>query len=248
MKRGYGLACAAVAVAALGWGMSAMGEARMEARLLRADPDTLAGQPDLVRFAVDRGAALFAQHCASCHGAEGHGDASLGVPNLTDRDWLYGIGRISDIAQTIRYGIRSGDARGRDLADMPAFSQPVPYAREQLLPLTPNDIDDVIQYLFQREGRRADSQAAARGGRIFRGRGACWDCHGDDGFGDNAVGAPKLSDRIWLYGDGSHHDIFRSIADGHRGVCPAQAGKMSPAEILETAIFVWSRSGRDEAA
>jgi cytochrome c oxidase cbb3-type subunit 3 len=125
---------------------------------------------------------------------------------------------------------------------MPAYARPVPYDREKLLALSPADIHDVVAFLFQSEGHAADTAAAARGRQIFDGRGGCWDCHGGDGRGDSEVGAPNLMDNIWLYGDGSRDDVFRSIADGHKGVCPAWAGKLSPAAVLEVSLYVWSLS------
>ena len=213
-------------------------ERRTEAEMLRADPDNMPAA--LLDRAASRGRPVFQAHCAQCHGSNGKGDQALGVPDLTDRDWLYGSGRISEIAQTIRYGIRSGDPRGHALADMPAFARPKPYAKEELLPLSPDDIQDVVAYLRQLEGLVVPADAAERGNRIYHTRGACWDCHGQDAKGDNSVGSPNLTDRAWLYGDGDPAGIFRSIADGHAGRCPSQANHLSAAEILEAAAYVWS--------
>jgi cytochrome c oxidase cbb3-type subunit 3 len=207
--------------------------------LLLADPDALS--PAIASSARAAGATIFADDCAACHGANGKGAAPLGVPDLTDHDWLYGAGRVSEIAQTVRYGIRSGDPRARNLADMPAYAHAVPYAREKLPPLAPNDVQDLVAFLLRQEHRPTNADAAGRGEKIFKTRGGCWDCHGEDGHGDNAVGAPNLTDRIWLYGDGSPAGIFRSIADGHQGVCPAWVNRLSAAEILDVAVYVQSR-------
>jgi cytochrome c oxidase cbb3-type subunit 3 len=233
---------AAVLVAA-GAGSAALAlHARsLDAALLRSDPDNLPAA--MAARARDAGASLFAAHCTQCHGADGKGDARLGVPDLFDRDWLYGSGQVSEIAQTVRYGIRSGDPRARNLADMPAYAHAVPYAREKLPPLKPNDVQDVTAFLMRQEKRPADAQAAERGAVIFKTRGGCWDCHGEDARGDSAVGAPNLIDRIWLYGDGSPDDIFRSIADGHQGVCPGWINRLSAAEILDVAVYVQSQEG-----
>jgi len=232
--------------ALLGLAVAAMAALALQARahradLLRADPDNL--PPVIAARARDAGAGVFSAHCAACHGADGRGNRLLGIPDLTDRDWLYGTGQVSEIAQTVRYGIRSGDPRGRDLADMPAYAHPVPYAREKLPPLAPDDVRDVVAFLLRQGRRSADDAAAQRGARIFKTRGGCWDCHGEEARGDNAVGAPNLTDGVWLYGDGSPGDIFRSIADGHKGVCPAWMGKLSAAEIVEVAVYVRSREG-----
>ena len=224
--------------------------ASVESRLLRADADALPGDVALMNFARPRGESVFRDNCEQCHGPTGKGDPALGVPNLTDKDWLYGSGRVSEIRQTVAYGIRSHDGRGRDLAEMPAFSRPVPYDKEKLLPLTPSDVNDVISFLLagkasgrmQGESPADNAAAATRGGVIFRARGACWDCHGSDGLGDNAVGAPNLMDNVWLYGHGSRADIFRAIAGGYQGVCPAWSGRLSPGRILEASLYVYSLS------
>jgi cytochrome c oxidase cbb3-type subunit 3 len=209
--------------------------------LLRADPDNLTAA--MTAQARTAGSALFAANCTACHGAGGKGDARLGVPNLADRDWLYGNGKISEIAQTVRYGIRSGDPRAHNLADMPAYAHAVPYAREKLPSLAPNEVQDLVAFLVRTGGRAADMPAAERGEKLFKTRGGCWDCHGEDARGDNAVGAPDLTDSVWLFGEGGPGDLFRSIADGHQGVCPAFVGRLSAAEILEVAVYVRSLEG-----
>jgi len=234
-------ALAGVALMGVTAAIAAVREGRAQDQMLRADPDNM--PTGLLNAAASKGSAVFRAHCAACHGDDGKGDHALGVPDLTDRDWLYGSGRISEIAQTIRYGIRSGDPRGHALADMPAFAQPKPYAKEDLLPLSADDIQDMTAYLLRLEGRPAQADAAERGNRVFHTRGACWDCHGQDGKGDDSVGSPNLADRTWLYGGGTPTEIFRSIADGHAGRCPAQTGHLSAAEILEAAAYVWSKGG-----
>jgi len=219
----------------------------MDARLLRAEPDGLPERADLMPYAVAHGRSIFQSECASCHGREAKGNNAVGAPNLTDKDWLYGFGRVSDILQTVRYGIRAQDPRGRNLADMPAFSHPEPYDREKLLPLSPNDVGDVTQFLLAQEKRPADAAAADRGQRIFDGRGGCWDCHGQDGGGDSEVGAPNLIDNIWLFGDGGRADIADSIENGRSGVCPAWVDRLPAASILEVALYVHALSHPQEA-
>jgi cytochrome c oxidase cbb3-type subunit 3 len=242
LPRIWQVAIAILVLAGVTAAIASVREKRTEAELLHADPDSMPAA--VLNLAANRGSAVFQAHCAECHGNNGKGDHALGVPDLTDHDWLYGSGRISEIAQTVRYGIRSGDPRGHALADMPAFAQPKPYAKEELLPLSPDDIQDMTAYLLRLEGRPAPADAAERGNRVFHTRGACWDCHGQDGKGDGSIGSPNLTDRTWLYGGGSPAEIFRSIADGHAGRCPAQAGHLSAAEILEAAAYVWSQGGR----
>jgi cytochrome c oxidase cbb3-type subunit 3 len=232
----------AAAILLIVFGAAAARDARIEAGLLRADPDTLPADTAALRFAVPRGARIFSGNCAACHGASAGGDHGRGVPDLSDKDWLYGKGLVSQIQQIVRYGIRAQDPRGWNLATMPAFAREVPYEREKLLPLSHNDVGDIIQLLFLKQGRPADRVAADRGQKIFDGRGACWDCHGDDGHGDDAIGSPNLIDRIWLFGDGSAADIAASIENGRAGVCPAWAGRISEASILEVSLYVYSLS------
>jgi cytochrome c oxidase cbb3-type subunit 3 len=196
-----------------------------------------------MEFALGRGAALFAAHCAACHGTAGQGDADRGIPTLSDEDWLYGTGSVSDIEQIIKYGIRSYHPKAWNVAIMPAYATEHPSARDSKIPsLTPGDIRDLVEFLMHEQGRAADGAAAARGANLFRGAGGCYDCHAMDGKGDAAIGAPNLADRITLYGDGGREALFMSIAYGRRGICPAWARHIGPAGIRELALFVYSLS------
>jgi cytochrome c oxidase cbb3-type subunit 3 len=233
---------AVLILAVLGGGVWAVATARVEARLLRSDPDVASANPELMRFALGRGHGVYEHNCAGCHGTKGLGDMHKGVPNLTDDDWLYGEGHASDIETVILHGIRAPDPKTWRLADMPAYAQKVPYAREPLIaPLTPGDIKDVMAFLASIQGRPAPSDAAARGASIYSNRGGCYDCHGTDAHGDPAIGAPNLTDTIWLYG-GAPQTVFDSIAYGRAGYCPAWDRRLSPAQIREAALYVYSLS------
>lgn len=214
----------------------------VEGRLLRADPNAIPGNSVLMEFARGRGAALFESHCAACHGTLGQADTGRGIPALGDDDWLYGTGSVSDIEQVIKYGIRSYHPKGWNLAIMPAYARAQPSARDSKMPsLSPGNIGDVVEYLFQRQGRAADGAAATRGGALFV-RAGCYDCHAVDAKGDSAIGAPNLTDGITLYGDGSRESLSLSIAYGRHGMCPAWVGRISAAGIREVAVFVYSLS------
>jgi cytochrome c oxidase cbb3-type subunit 3 len=220
----------------------------VERTLLRADPDALLADSALLRFAADRGRPLFLVHCATCHGISGAGDPLKGVPNLTDRDWLYGTGRVADIEQIIEYGIRSRNSRAWSLAIMPAYARPQPNpADKSIRPLSPGEISDLIEFLFGQQGRAADPAAASRGAALYSGDAGCYDCHSVDVKGDSAIGAPNLADTITLYGDGSRNALYQSIAYGRQGVCPAWIKKLSAAGIRETAVYVYSISHPGEA-
>jgi cytochrome c oxidase cbb3-type subunit 3 len=230
----------AVAVVGLAWLVL---NARQEARLVHVDPDSLPSQPALMHYAVDRGRGLFRKNCSSCHGPDGQGRHDLGAANLTDKDYLYGEGSVSDIETVVLYGIRAPNGRTWKLADMPAFGTPKPYAREAAIkPLSPDDIRDMIQFLHSVQGKPADATAATRGAGVFAGRGGCYDCHAGDGRGDPAIGGPNLADDIWLYGDGSDKWIYDSIANGRAGMCPAWADRLSTVKIREVSLYVYSLS------
>ena len=215
----------------------------VEARLLRADPQIAAVDPVLRNFAVTRGRPLFDAHCARCHGATSRGDPSKGVPDLADSDWLYGAGNVSDIEQVINYGIRSYNPRARNLAIMPAFARLHPDPRNsKILPLSARDIHDLVEFLMLLQRRPADNAAAQRGASLYPGKAGCYDCHAADAKGDSAVGAPNLTDRVTLYGDGSRESLFSSIAYGRQGECPGWLEKLGPARVRELAVFVYSLS------
>lgn len=214
-----------------------------ESSLLRADPDSIPGHPAMMAFALSRGEPLFQMHCAACHGSEGQGDTQRGVPVLNDGDWLYGAGAVSDIEQVANYGIRSYHPRAWNLAIMPAYATPRPSPRDSRIPaLSPHNIRDLVEFLFRAQGRTADAAAAVRGATLFAGAGGCYDCHAVDAKGDSAIGAPDLTDRVTLYGDGSRESLSRSIGYGRHGVCPGWVERIDAAGIREMAVFVYSLS------
>ena len=219
-------------------GVAQWRQAARTGRLLRDWADTVPAQPDLVRLATARAMPVFAAQCATCHGANMKGDRVRGVPDLTDADWLFGTGEVSEIEQTILYGIRSGHHRTHSLADMPAFGEAKPYWRYDLPTLTDAEIADVTQYILLAGHRLADAAAAARGMAIYNGRAQCYDCHTSDARGDTYVGAANLTDSVWLYGDGSAAAIARSIEGGHAGICPAWVGRLSPTDIRALAVLI----------
>lgn len=206
---------------------------------MRADPDTILDQPRLAAAAIDIGRKGFAAHCGSCHG-RGAGDPARGIPDLTDGEHLYGNGRVDEIEQIVLHGIRSGDPRGWHLASMPAYARAVPYSTEPIPPLTPGGIADVTQYLLHLRARATDPAAAARGERLYRGSGGCWDCHGGDAGGDEAVGAPSLVDDVWLYGDGSARSIADTLAHGRAGISPAFSRVLRAGDARAIAVYVAS--------
>jgi cytochrome c oxidase cbb3-type subunit 3 len=184
--------------------------------------------PDLLRFAMVGGAASFATNCAPCHGRGAQGFA--GYPNLNDDDWLWG-GSLADIEKTLLYGIRSGHKESR-LSDMPK------YGLDGLL--KPAEIDDAAEFVLSLTKRAMDTAAVERGAKIFADQ--CISCHGAEGKGNPELGAPNLTDEIWLFG-GQKADIVQSIATGRGGSMPAWQGRLDPVTLKSLAVYVHSLGG-----
>jgi cytochrome c oxidase cbb3-type subunit III len=216
------------------------------AHFLMAPADSIPADPELLRYALGRGASAYAEHCAPCHGDRMQGDPARAVPNLADNDWLYGTGRVSEIEHVILYGIRSGNSRGWDLAHMPAFATAHPYNLYAVTSLSPSEIDDVTTYVLSFRQQQTDTAAVQRGSRIFHdtSKGNCTDCHGSDAKGDSAIGAPDLTDGTWLRGDGSRQTIADSIAYGLAGRCPAFTTELSPVTVRAIAVYVHAVSAK----
>jgi cytochrome c oxidase cbb3-type subunit 3 len=220
----------------IGWRVSV---AHVRDAVMRSDPDSLLSDTGLRGRVIADGKPLFARSCAGCHGADGAGSRDTGVPDLRDAETLHGTGLISEIEQIVLHGIRSGDSRGRNLADMPAYARAVPYPRDKIEPLKPGEIEDLATFLSAAQGRAEDGVAVARGKALYKEK-ACWDCHTNDAGGDPAIGAPNLVDRIWLYGDGSKAAIRRSIAGGRAGFSPAFNKHLTPYEARAVSAYAAS--------
>lgn len=232
-----------IALAALG--LAACSGQPSDSQLLAVKANDLPKNDKLFSYAVMQGEGIYTQNCASCHGADLKGDHARGVANLADDDWLYGGGLMNDLERTISFGIRSGDPKAWNLADMPAYASANPHsvdADEKLPHLQSQEIFDLVQFLLRRGGRLHDAAASDRGSKLFHGKAICFDCHTDSAQGDPSTGVPNLADAIWLYGSGSESDIAESIGGGRKGVCPAWLTKLGPAKVREVAAYVKSRS------
>jgi cytochrome c oxidase cbb3-type subunit 3 len=220
---------------------------RERTEFLQADADRILDDQRLAPKALARGRSVFMANCAGCHGANGRGSTATGTPDLTDQDFLYGTGRVGEIESIVLHGIRSGDDKGWDLAWMPAYGKPVPYAREKLPSLSPGEIEQLTSYLRALNGAVGeDPTAVSAGSLLFQQHGGCWDCHGRDAQGDTAIGAPNLSNGRWLRGDGSRRDISRIIREGLHGVSPAFRGRLDPVNARAVAVYVASLHARKE--
>ena len=165
------------------------------------------------------GQKLFLNTCAQCHASDGGG--SRGFPNLTDKDWLWG-GTPEAIKASITEG-RTGM--------MPPLG---PVLGEQ-------GVKDAAHYVLSLSGQASDSIRRARGEPIFKS--TCAACHGADGKGNQALGAPNLTDRIWLHGSGEYA-IAEQITKGRTNQMPAHKDLLTPAKIHLLTAYVYSLSGR----
>lgn len=213
-------------------------EAKRKAPVLAAIAATpiekLPDNPDLMHQAVAGGKAAFKVNCVQCHGSEAQG--SVGYPNLSDDDWLWG-GNLREIEATITHGVRQpGDDQTRTSA-MPSFGKDGILTGPQIAQLT--------SYVRSLSGLEKPGAAAALGAPLFAAN--CAVCHGADGKGGRSVGAPNLADAIWLYG-GKRADITASLTKAHAGVMPAWNQRLDPVTIRMLAAYVHSLGGGEDFA
>ncbi len=169
------------------------------------------------------GERLFLNNCAQCHGSDARG--SKGFPNLTDGDWLHG-GTPEKIVETI--------TKGR-IGEMPPMAAAVG---------TPDDVKNLAQYVLSLSGNSTDSLRVGLGKSKFA---VCAACHGVGGVGQQAMGAPRLNDNIWLHGFGEDA-IVAMINNGKHNVMPPQEGRLSEAQINVLAAYVWRFSNKPAVA
>jgi cytochrome c oxidase cbb3-type subunit 3 len=164
--------------------------------------------------AMGIGERLFVNNCAACHGSDARG--SKGFPNLTDADWLWG-GTFADIQKTI--------AEGRTGA-MPPMGDAIGGGE---------NVRNVAHYVLSLSGSPHDSVAAQLGRGKFA---ACAACHGMDGKGNPALGAPNLTDKVWLHGWGEEA-IAAIVNGGKTNQMPAHANRLTPEQVRVLAAYVW---------
>mgnify|MGYP000955528401 CR=1 FL=1 len=167
--------------------------------------------------AMETGKRLYLTYCMQCHGADARG--AKGFPNLTDSDWLYG-GDAEQLVQTI--------AAGR-MGVMPPHAQ-----------LGADTIKDLANYVRSLSGLPNDGVRAAKGKEAFTSAG-CLGCHGADGKGMQAIGAPNLTDNVWLYGS-SESTIVETITNGRQNKMPAWKEFLGDGKVQVLAAYVYSLS------
>jgi cytochrome c oxidase cbb3-type subunit 3 len=203
--------------------------AKYRDKIAAMDLAAIVQDPELLSFALAGGEAAFGDNCAPCHGRGAQG--AVGYPNLRDDSWLWGDGTLAAIHQTITHGIRADDPETR-MNQMPAFG------KNGIL--TEPQITDAAEYVLSLSGNADDKAAAERGGKIFAAN--CVACHGQDAKGNPQLGAPNLTDAIWLY-SGDKLTVIESIRNGRGGVMPAWGRRLDPETIKELAIYVHSLGG-----
>lgn len=168
--------------------------------------------------AMRMGQSIFNNSCAACHGSDARG--AKGFPNLTDTDWLYG-GEPEVIQATLREG-RQGV--------MPAWKAAVGEA----------GVAELVAYVRQLSASTVASEPLATAGKA-RYEMFCIACHGPEGKGNQALGAPNISDQIWLYG-GDVQTLTETIANGRGGVMPSQKANLNEDQIRVMSAWVYAQS------
>ncbi|MDP2571680.1 cytochrome-c oxidase, cbb3-type subunit III [Vibrio sp. vnigr-6D03] len=166
--------------------------------------------------AIKVGQRLFLQNCSQCHGSDARG--LKGFPNLTDNAWLYG-GEPVAIVNTVMNG---------RIGAMPAWGESF---GEQ-------GVREVVTYTLSLSGRKVNAREAAAGKARFA---ACAACHGTDGKGNPAFGAPDLTDQVWLFGE-TRADITETVMYGRQGVMPAWKDILGEDKVQLVSAYVWSLS------
>ena len=187
----------------------------MYAKFTAMNTEVLAKNPDAKAI----GERLFMNNCAQCHGSDAKG--SRGFPNLSDNDWIHG-GSPEKIKETLI---------GGRMGMMPPMAAAVG---------TAEDVKNVANYVLSLSGSMHDSGRAGLGKEKFA---TCAACHGAEGKGNQDMGAPNLTDNIWLHGAGEAA-IIKRINEGKINQMPAQEAKFTPAQIQVLAAYVWGLSNK----
>ena len=204
----------------LGWTQEQQWQQEVDAAEDRYGPifakygDTPAEELSLNPEAMKMGGRLFANNCSTCHGSDGRG--TFGFPNLADDDWLYG-----GTPEMIKTSITKG--RNGIMTPWQSILQEA-------------DVNNVANYVLSLSGRNHDADAAQNGRTVFATY--CAACHGPDGTGNPLLGAPNLTDNIWLYG-GSPETIRQTIRNGRQGKMPAHENLLKADKIHLLTAYVY---------
>lgn len=200
------------------------------AGLEKASLDDIKKSPDLSRIALAQGKAAFGDNCVPCHGVGGVG--AKGYPNLVDDEWIWG-GSLAEVEQTIQHGIRSTNDKDTRIGDMMAFG------KQGIL--KKDEIEAVVDYA--RSLAKLDvakTSDLAKGKELYATN--CESCHGPDAKGNKDMGAPNLTDAIWLYGS-DRASMIETVTNGRAGVMPAWTGRLDAVTIKSLTVYVNSLGG-----
>jgi cytochrome c oxidase cbb3-type subunit 3 len=179
----------------------------------------------LMRVVRETGRTLFGDNCAACHGTNAKG--SKGFPNLTTAAWLWG-GSPEQIAETIRVGVNSGHPNARS-------SQMLAFGRDQVLKR--DEIENVVAYVrsLSAPAGAAQAKAVEAGRAVFAAN--CASCHGEEGKGNPELGAPDLTDNIWLYG-GDEASVYATVWGGRQGHMPSWESRLTALDRKILTLYV----------
>jgi cytochrome c oxidase cbb3-type subunit 3 len=192
--------------------------APLYAKFAAMTPEDMSRDPQAMAI----GERLFMNNCSQCHGSDARG--SKGFPNLTDGDWLHG-GTPDKIKETLNVG---------RIGNMPPMAAAVG---------TADDVKNVANYVLSLSSTPHDSVRANLGKEKFM---VCAACHGADGLGNQALGAPNLTDKIWLHGSGENA-ILAMVNNGKINQMPAQGERLSVSQIQVLTSYVWGLSNKAAA-
>jgi cytochrome c oxidase cbb3-type subunit 3 len=191
--------------------------------------DTIRADPALMKVVTEAGRTLFGDNCAACHGRNGQG--GKGFPNLTTSAWLWG-GDADKILQTISVGVNSAHPDTRS-SQMPSFG------RDQVLKRA--DIENVVAFVRSLSGlpkAQGETRETIEAGRaVFAAN--CASCHGEKGLGSQDLGAPNLTDRVWIYGS-DPETVYTTVWGGRQGHMPNWDGRLTPLDRKILTLYLLS--------
>jgi cytochrome c oxidase cbb3-type subunit 3 len=196
--------------------------------------DEIRKDPKLKEFAIKGASYFFQDNCVPCHAKGGAGQKG-GFPVLVDDDWIWG-GKIEQIYHTINYGVRNSNPNSRQNA-MTKFGADGILNKQQ--------IDDVADYVLSLSNNtyKAEVSKIKVGEGIFAKN--CVSCHGADAKGNKELGAPNLTDKIWIYG-GDKKDIVAQIHNPKLGAMPAWGERLDPEIVKMLTIYVYELGGGEK--
>lgn len=202
--------------------------AGINAQLAEAEITEISLNPELNSYAVSAGAAVYRTWCTQCHGSGAGG--AVGYPNLLDNDWLWG-GSVEAIYLTVAHGIRNEEDPDARYSEMPVFGDI----------LEEDEIAQVANYVMTLSGGTPVDAAASQAGEAIYADN-CTACHGENGLGNNDLGAPNIADQIWLYG-GDYDTLVETVTYSRYGVMPPWQQRLSEAELRAVSLYVHQLGG-----